>query len=149
MVVWQQQGVSLENNKHQNRKISNRVVLQQRSSLHINWTVTERLWFLFFFPFQKWVPAAPSFTSCLIFCCVIPLSVCVQRHMFNSVQSKQSTEYKDTHTHTHTGTAAAAVVVCCQPCPAWPTLDVSGIGEGLFQPAKEKPLYVTSVVMEK
>lgn len=61
-----------------------------------------------------------------IFRCVILQSVC----------AKKKHEYKG---QTHTGTAAAAGADCCQPCPAWPTLNVSAIGEGLFQPVKEKP----------
>lgn len=126
---WQQQGVSLENNKHQSRKISNLVVLQQKSALHVNWTVTERLISSFCFPSRKlplYISVVP-FPSYFLLC---HCSVCVCASG-------------------RTLTAAAAVADCCQPCPAWPTLYVTGIGEGLFQPAKEKPLYVASVVMEK
>lgn len=72
---WQQQGVSLENNKHQSRKISDCVVLQQNLALHINWIVTERLWFLVFVSLPYWKVA--SFHFCLVFCCVIALPVSV------------------------------------------------------------------------
>lgn len=43
---WQQQGVSLENNKHQNNKSPDLVVLPQKLFLHKNWIVSERLRFL-------------------------------------------------------------------------------------------------------
>lgn len=122
---WQQQGVSLENNKHQSDKSSNLVVLRRKLFLRINWIVSERLWFLLISLLK-----------------VASLDFCRSLSVLFSAVSLLSIR-------THGSTAAAAEADCCQPCPAWPTLNVSGIREGLFQPAKEKPLSVASVVREK
>ena len=90
------------------------------------------MWFYFSL---KW----PLYSSHIIFSVLFSVvsSQCVCRHTC-SVQCKASRAWSKNR-RTHTGTAAAALADCCQPCPVWPTLDVSGIQEGLFQPAKEKP----------
>lgn len=74
---WQQQGVSLENNKHQNRKISNLVVLQQKSALHVNWIVTERLISFFFFPSSKVASLHFRRSLSVLFSVVSLLCLCV------------------------------------------------------------------------
>lgn len=124
---WQQQGVSLENNKHQNDKSWNLVVLPQKLFLRINWIASERLWFLLISLLK-----------------VASLDFCRSLSVVFSAVSLLCASIR-----THRPTAAAAEADCCQPCPAWPTLNVSRIREGLFQPAKEKPLSVASVVREK
>lgn len=83
---WQQEGGSLKNNKHQSRKISDCVVLQQNLALHINWIVTERLWFLVCVSLLL-ESCLPPFLSCFLLC---HCSVCAHTQLQQQRQTAVS-----------------------------------------------------------
>jgi len=140
-VVWhhKREGVSLENDEHQNHTISNCVLLQPRSSLHINRTVTKGCGFIS--PLSG-LSTAPTLFFLSYFLLCHP-NVCADTHVQFSARQAEHEVRTGAHTQAQLQQHSQTAVSPALSDPLWMFLEYK---KGFSSLPRKNPLCVTSIV---